>query len=66
MFVIPVALRSMAYGCSCLIAGIEGSKIHTEGMDISLLCWLCVVQVAASDTSRSLVQRSPAGVCVCV
>jgi hypothetical protein len=33
---------------------------------VSLLCLLRVVQVAASETSWSPVQRSPACVCVCV
>jgi hypothetical protein len=34
----------------CLIAGIAGSN-PAEGMDILLLCLLCVVLVAASVTS---------------
>ena len=50
MFVIPVTARCMAYGCSCLIARIAGSKSPTEGMDVGLLCLLCVVQVASSET----------------
>jgi hypothetical protein len=63
MIVIPVAVRSMAYGCSCLIAGITGPKIPTAEWKF-ISCLLCVVQVAASETSWSLVHRSPAGVCV--
>jgi len=42
----------------------------TEGMDIFLLCLLCVVQdvqIAASVMSGSLIQRGPSGcVCLCV
>ena len=47
---IPVAVRSKASVCSCLIAGIAGSN-PTEGVDNLLLCSLCVVQVAASAMS---------------
>ena len=47
---IPVAVRSKASVCSCLIAGIAGSN-PAEGMDDPLLCSLYVVQVAASATS---------------
>jgi hypothetical protein len=51
---IPVAKWSQAEVCGCLIAGIAGSNL------------LCVVQLAASATSGSLVQMSRTGVCVCV
>jgi hypothetical protein len=51
-----VDVRSKAYICSRCIAGIVVS-IPVEGMDVRLLC-LCVVHVADSATSRSLVQRS--------
>jgi len=47
---IPVAVRSKASVCSCLIAGNTGSN-PAEGMDDPLLCSLCVVQVAASAMS---------------
>jgi hypothetical protein len=35
-------------------------------LPVCLLCSLCVVLVAACATSRSLVLRSPTGVCVCI
>jgi hypothetical protein len=61
-----VAVRSKTKVCSGSIAGIAGSN-PVDIMDVRLLCLLRVVQVAASATSRSLVQRSPTGcVCVCV
>ena len=63
---IPVAARSKAYFCGPSIAGIVGSN-PAEGMDIRLLCLMCVVQVAAFATSWSLVQRREREtVCVCV
>jgi hypothetical protein len=37
---------------------IEGSN-STEGLDVYLLCFLCVVEVAASVTSWSLIQTGP-------
>ena len=57
-------MRSEEYVCSRSIVGVDGSN-STEGMDIRLLFLLCVVQVAASVTSRSPVQRSSAE-CACV
>ena len=45
-----MAARSKAYFCGPSIAGIVGSN-PAEGMDIRLLCLMCVVQVAASATS---------------
>jgi len=52
--------------CGRSITGIAGST-PAEGMDVRLLCSLCVVQVAASATVCSLVQRSSVGfMCVCL
>jgi hypothetical protein len=39
---IPVAVLSKEWVCSRLIAGIVGSN-PAEGMDVCLLCFLCVV-----------------------
>ena len=49
-FLIPVPVWSkvQVYGRS--IVGIAGSK-PAEGMDVSFLCLLCVVSVAASVTN---------------
>jgi hypothetical protein len=47
---ISVAVRSKAWVWSRLIAGITGSN-PVEGMDVSLWCLFCVVQVAASATT---------------
>ena len=47
-----------------LIAGIADSN-PTKSMDISLLCLLSAVSVAASATSWSLVGRSPIR-CMCL
>ena len=47
---IPVAGRSKAWVCCRSIAGIASSN-PAEGMDVSLLCLLCVVQAAVSATS---------------
>jgi hypothetical protein len=47
-----------------LIAGIACSN-PAEGMDVRLSCLLCVVYIATSATSWSLVQGSPTW-CVCV
>jgi len=59
-------MLSKAHVCSRLAAGIA-SLYPAEGMDVRLLCSLCVVQVAVSASSWPLVQWSPAGsVCVCV
>jgi hypothetical protein len=56
-----IAASRVVYGR--LSDGIAGSN-PADSMDVLLLC---VVQVAASGKSRSLVQRSPTGcVCVCV
>ena len=46
---IPVAVRSKAQVCDGLAAGTASSK-PSGSMDIRNLCWLCVVQVAASAT----------------
>jgi hypothetical protein len=67
---IPAAVRSKVYVWSRLIAWIAGSN-PAEGMNVGLLWYLRVVQVAASVTSWSLIQRSNTGfararVCVCV
>ena len=40
----------MPLACSSLIADITGS-IPAEGIDVRLLCLLCVVRVVASATS---------------
>jgi hypothetical protein len=63
-----LAVGFEAQVCCRLVAGIVGSD-PTEGIDISLLCFLCVVWIAAFAMSCSLVQRSPnwrARACVCV
>ena len=60
----PMAVRSKSWVCGRTIVGNAGSN-PAEGLDVRLLCLWCVVQVAASATSWSVVQRSPA-VCVCV
>jgi hypothetical protein len=46
-----------------LIAGIAVSNT-TAGMDVLVMCWLCVLYVAVSATSWSLVQRIPTVRCV--
>jgi len=61
---ISVAVPSQALVLARLIGGIGGSN-SAERMDFRLLCLLRVVNVAASEASLSLVQRSPTG-CVCV
>lgn len=53
---ITVTMRSQAQVCGLSISVIACSK-PAEGMDIYLLCLLCVVYVAGSGTSWSLVQR---------
>jgi hypothetical protein len=50
--------------CGVSFAVVAGSN-PVEGMDICLLCFLCVVQVGISATGQTLVQGSPT-VCVCV
>jgi len=59
----PMAVRSKSWVCGRTIVGNAGSN-PAEGLDVRLLCLWCVVQVAASATSWSPVQRSPVG-CVC-
>jgi len=59
-----MAAWSAAWVCSRLVAGIPRSN-PAEGMAVRLLWVVCVVYVAASATSWSLVQRSPT-LCVCV
>jgi hypothetical protein len=55
-----VVVRSKASVCGRSIAGIAGSSL-TEGTDVRFLCLLCVVQLAASATSWTLMQRSSIG-----
>jgi hypothetical protein len=64
---ISVAVLSQALAFTRLIGGIADSN-SAESMDFNLLCRSCVVNVAASAMSLSLVQRSPTGcgVCLCV
>ena len=57
--------RPTADPCCRATAGIAGLN-PAEDMDVGLLCLLCVVQVALSATSRSLVLRSPTLLCVSV
>ena len=57
---ISVVLLSKAYFCDHLTAGIAGSNF-AEDTDVRLWCFVYVVQVVASATSWSLVQRSPTG-----
>ena len=61
---IPVAVRSKAQACSCLITGIAALN-STESMGVHLLCLLFAVQVSAYVKSLSLIQRSPTR-CVCL
>ena len=66
MYLLPisVAVRSKAFVCSRLSAGIAGS-IPAEDKNIRLLCLLCIIQVAASAKGWSFLQRIPAtGMCV--
>ena len=73
VFAIPIqeittlkALRSKAYVCNLLIAGIAGLN-PAEDMDVRLLSFLCVILVKAFATYWSLYQRSLTWcVCVCV
>jgi hypothetical protein len=59
------AVQCKASVCSGLTA-VSGGSFPAEGMEIRLLGLLCVVQVAASVTGRSLVQRcATRGVSVC-
>ena len=55
-----MAARSKAWVSVRSTAGIAGS-CPSEGMDIRLLCLLCVVKVEVSAEGRSLVQMSPTG-----
>jgi hypothetical protein len=52
---IPLALRSKAWVCGCLVAGITGA-IPAGNMDIFVSVVCCQIEVAASGCS--LVQRS--------
>ena len=61
---ISVAVPSQTLVLTRLIGGIAGSN-SAESMNFHVLYLLRVVNVAASATSLSLVQRSPAG-CVCL
>ena len=59
-------VRFKAQVCSHWITGIAGLNL-AEGMDIYLLCLLCVVLLAASAMGPSFVQRNRIEcVCVCV
>ena len=59
-----MAVRSHACVWGRSIAGIAGSNA-AEGMDVRVLCPLCVVSVAVSATGWSLVVRSPTE-CICL
>jgi hypothetical protein len=45
--VIPLVVRSKEWVCSSLIAGITVSNT-AEGMDVCLMCLLCIMPVGAS------------------
>ena len=65
---ILVAVRSKQQVYDRLVVGIASSKL-SGSMDIRNLSLLCVVQVAAFATRRSLVQSNPAArarACFCV
>jgi hypothetical protein len=47
---IPVAVRSKAYACGRSIAEIAVSN-PSKGMDVCLLCLICIVQEAVFATS---------------
>ena len=53
-----MAERSKEQVCGRSLAGIADSN-PAEGMNVCVLCVLCVVQIEVSATGRSLVQRSP-------
>lgn len=57
---IPVTMRSEAQVWGLSISAIACSN-PAEGVDVYPLCLLCVVYVAGSGTSWSLVQRSFTG-----
>jgi hypothetical protein len=60
MMLIPVAVRSKAWVCVCLLAGIAG------GTNVCVF-WVVCFQVEISAMARCLIQRSPTTcVCVCV
>lgn len=61
---IPVAIRSKALACNCLIPGIA-VLYPVEVMDILLFRLLRGVSVAPSAMSLSLVQWDPTG-CACL
>jgi hypothetical protein len=63
----PVVVRSKAWVFGRSLARFVGSN-PTGGMDVSLVSVVCCCQVEASETRRSLVQRSPTdcGVSLCV
>jgi hypothetical protein len=63
LMTIPVALRSKVSICSSSLLG-SGSSNPVESMDVRLLCLFCVVQIAVSATSWSLIQENPTG-CLC-
>jgi hypothetical protein len=62
---ISVAVPFQALALTCSIGGIAGSK-SAESMDFNILCLLRIANLAASETSLSLVQRSAAGCVVFV
>ena len=65
---ILVVVLSEAQACGISITGIAASN-SAGGMEILFLCSVCLVCVAASESSWSLVQSIPTvcvNVCVCV
>ena len=62
-----MAGRSKAWDCCRSIGGIAGSN-PTEGLDVRLLCLLCVVWVAFCATDGRLVhwESNRVSVCFCV
>jgi hypothetical protein len=54
---VPVAARSKAWICGCLLVGIVGSN-PVGGMDVYVVS-VGVVQIEVSATGQSLVQGSP-------
>ena len=64
LLLIPVAVRFKVLACGQFMAGIAGPN-PAQGISVRLLGLSCVVQVAVSAKSLSLVQRSPTE-CGCV
>jgi hypothetical protein len=63
-FPVLLVMWSKAKVCSYAIAGIMGLSL-AEGVEVHLLCLLCVVWVATSAMGQLFVQKSPT-VCVCL